>query len=453
MRDTTSVPAQNSTFGTVEFRRTITNNTGGSVSRLRFRIADQRTFPAPSTYADMRNRTSSSGLVTVDRAPCGAGTSNVTVNGTTLEQPPNQPNGSAFNSTMSAGAVSLGTPLAPGASIDVRLLFGIQQTGIDSARIIVEALTSGTATPPTLTCLGMTSASGPMTNFCQGPVANPDAFAAVEDTPLVVPAGGVLANDVDPDGAPLLVVLASVTPPAHGDLSIAANGAFTYLPDDDYSGADSFTYKVTNGTRESTATTVTLTVADVVDAPGSATRFVPLAPSRLLDTREPGDITGAAPVGADASIALQVAGRGGVPSTGVSAVVLNVTAADAAAPGFVTAWPNLEVRPQASNLNITSAEQNIANLVTVALGGDGKVALYSQSGTHLVADIAGYYEPVETTSNAGRYTALAPDRLLDTRLAVGVPGTGPVPADGQIDVVIAGAAACPPPASPRSCST
>ncbi len=127
--DATSDPGNNSTFGTVEFRRTITNNTGGNVTRLRFRIADQRTFPAPSGWADMRNRTSSSGVVNVDRVPCGSGNSNVTVNGTTLEQPPSQPNGDAFNSSMSAGVVTLGTPLTAGASIDVRLLFGLQQLG------------------------------------------------------------------------------------------------------------------------------------------------------------------------------------------------------------------------------------------------------------------------------------------------------------------------------------
>jgi hypothetical protein len=129
VRDFTSDPANNSTFGTLDIRRTVTNSTGGNVTRLRFRVIDITTFPAPSGIADLRPRTSTAVVVTVDRPPCGSGTSNVTVQGTTLEQPPSQPNGGGFNSSMSAGTVTLATPLANGASIDVRFLLGIQQTG------------------------------------------------------------------------------------------------------------------------------------------------------------------------------------------------------------------------------------------------------------------------------------------------------------------------------------
>lgn len=140
VRDFTSDPANNSTFGTLDIRRTVTNNTGGNVTRLRFRIIDVTTFPAPSGIADLRPRTSTAVVVTVDRPPCGSGTSNVTVQGTTLEQPPSQPNGSGFNGSMSAGTVTLGTPLANGASLDVRFLLGIQQTGSFKFFVNVEAL-------------------------------------------------------------------------------------------------------------------------------------------------------------------------------------------------------------------------------------------------------------------------------------------------------------------------
>jgi hypothetical protein len=140
VRDFTSDPANNSTFGTLDLRRTFTNNTGGNVTRLRFRISDVSTFPAPSGTADMRPRTSTAVVVTVDRAPCGSGTSNVTVQGTTLEQPPSQPNGGGFNSSLSAGVVTLGTPIANGASIDLRFLMGLQQTGLFKVYVNVEAL-------------------------------------------------------------------------------------------------------------------------------------------------------------------------------------------------------------------------------------------------------------------------------------------------------------------------
>jgi hypothetical protein len=140
VRDFTSDPANNSTFGTLDIRRTVVNNTGGNVTRLRWRVIDLTTFPAPSGIADLRPRTSTSVVVTVDRPPCGSGTSNVTVEGTTLEQPPAQPNGGGFNSSLSSGTVTLGTPLANGASLDVRFLLGIQQTGSFKFYINIEAL-------------------------------------------------------------------------------------------------------------------------------------------------------------------------------------------------------------------------------------------------------------------------------------------------------------------------
>ena len=87
-----------------------------------------------------RPRTSTSLVVTVDRPPCGSGTSNVTVEGTALEQPPSQPNGGGFNSSMNVGTITVGTPLANGAAIDVRFLLGIQQTGNFRFYLNIEAL-------------------------------------------------------------------------------------------------------------------------------------------------------------------------------------------------------------------------------------------------------------------------------------------------------------------------
>jgi hypothetical protein len=148
VRDFTSDPPNNSTFGTLDLRRRFTNGTGGAVTRLRYKIIDITTFPAPSGTADLRPRTST--LVVVaginDAATClasnGIATTPCTVNvqGTTLEQPPSQPNGGGFGSTLSSGTVTLGTPLANGASLNVRLLMGIQQTGLFKLYLNIEAL-------------------------------------------------------------------------------------------------------------------------------------------------------------------------------------------------------------------------------------------------------------------------------------------------------------------------
>jgi hypothetical protein len=57
-----------------------------------------------------------------------------------LEQPPNQINGGGYNSTVSAGTITLGTPLATGASMNVQFMVGVQQTGSFRFLVIIEAL-------------------------------------------------------------------------------------------------------------------------------------------------------------------------------------------------------------------------------------------------------------------------------------------------------------------------
>ncbi|MER5641825.1 N-acetylmuramoyl-L-alanine amidase [Kitasatospora sp. NPDC002227] len=133
-------------------------------------------------------------------------------------------------------------------------------------------------------------------------------------------------------------------------------------------------------------------IADITGyyTPDGASKFTSAGPTRLLDTRKGIGAT-QAPVGPDSSISLQVAGRAGLPATGVKAVVLNVTAVGASAGGFVAVYPNGTPLPTVSNLNFGPG-QVIPNLVVVPVGADGKVALYNKFGTvNLVADITGYY--------------------------------------------------------------
>lgn len=93
------------------------------------------------------------------------------------------------------------------------------------------------------------------------PVANNDGATGDEDTVI---AGSVLGNDTDANGDALTASL--VSGPAHGQLVLNANGSFTYTPDPDFNGTDSFTYRASDGTLTDTAL-VTLTVAAVNDAP------------------------------------------------------------------------------------------------------------------------------------------------------------------------------------------
>ncbi len=124
VRDLT--PVTNGTQGTLSFRRRVTNYTGQTVTRLRFRIRQITTAPAPAGVADLRAL--SSGDITVNELP---------VRGTAVEEPPTQPNGGGWNTSWS---VDLATPLAPGATINVQYVVGVMQGGSFSIFINVEAL-------------------------------------------------------------------------------------------------------------------------------------------------------------------------------------------------------------------------------------------------------------------------------------------------------------------------
>lgn len=167
--------------------------------------------------------------------------------------------------------------------------------------------------------------------------------------------------------------------------------------------------------------------------------FVPVTPTRLLDTRN-GTGAPVAKVGAGESANVRIAGRAGVPAEGLTAVVLNVTATDPTVDSHVTAHPHGTARPTASNLNFT-AGQTVPNQVTVPVGADGTVDLYNNAGAvDLIADISGYYLAGDSGQ---RFTGVSPKRLLDTRDPWTTPSAptrpyGPVGAGGTIVLDVAG---------------
>ena len=97
------------------------------------------------------------------------------------------------------------------------------------------------------------------------PVANDDSDSVNEDGMLNRPAPGLLLNDTDVNGDALTAV--EVTPPTHGHLALDSSGSFSYTPDANFNGVDSFTYKVNDGSLDSNVATVTITVNPVNDAP------------------------------------------------------------------------------------------------------------------------------------------------------------------------------------------
>lgn len=152
--------------------------------------------------------------------------------------------------------------------------------------------------------------------------------------------------------------------------------------------------------------------AAAVDATGT---YTPLPGARLLDTRTSLGVPTAGTVGEDGRVRLQVAGRGGVPASGASAVVLNLTGVGANRHTWITAWPSGTPMPYASQLNVGPAEAR-ANLVTVPLGADGAVMLRNAGGSlHLVADVVGFYAGAGGVVGGGYHVVAAPHRSYDSR--------------------------------------
>lgn len=126
-----------------------------------------------------------------------------------------------------------------------------------------------------------------------------------------------------------------------------------------------------------------------VDAQSADGAYHALTPVRILDTRN-GNGSPATPFGPRTTRTLTIAGRAGLPATGVGAVVVNLTATGATAPSYVTAWPKGHPRPNASTLNAV-AGIDVANPAILPLGADGSISLYNDAGTvDLVADVVAW---------------------------------------------------------------
>lgn len=181
--------------------------------------------------------------------------------------------------------------------------------------------------------------------------------------------------------------------------------------------------------------------------PGTGT-FHPIPPARVADSRSGLGLPGRLVAGTPRD--LQVTGVGGVPSSGVSAVVVNLTSVGSTASSHVTAWPAGLPVPSTSNVNF-AAGSVVANQAIIPVGAGGRIsALVGAGSTHLVVDVQGWFG--DGTELAGaRLNAIRPARLADTRSGVGLPsgrlaagttasvqvtGRGGVPAAGVTAVVV-----------------
>lgn len=175
---------------------------------------------------------------------------------------------------------------------------------------------------------------------------------------------------------------------------------------------------------------------------GAESRYVPVTPKRVLDTRSGNLGAPSGKIGPGGVVELQIAGLDTAPApvpANATAVVLNVTVTSTTSSTDVRVYPGGTSVPGASNLN-AGAGATVPNLVTSAVGSNGKVVLRNSGGSvHLIADIAGYYVPVASGGGVG-FAPTEPSRILETRPSEGVigPRSTKVGAGEFVDLTVRG---------------
>jgi hypothetical protein len=260
------------------------------------------------------------------------------------------------------------------------------------------------AAPPAATPVGLPATFVPVpTTRARDTRASGRRLAAGEERPVdlsaLVPAGATaavvnLTVDAPARDGYLTAYPCGTPPPLASNLNYAAGRA--------RGAAATVTLDPTGRLclRSYAATDVIVDVSGAYVPGDGGSRFTPVTPARLLDTRAGGRL--------GAGDAVSVA----VPS-GATAATVNLTATSTGGPGFLTAYRCDQPRPLASNVNY-GAGQTVANLAVVPVGVDGRLCVYASAATDVIVDLLG------TAGASGlRYQAAVPVRLLDTRDGTG----------------------------------
>lgn len=317
--------------------------------------------------------------------------------------------------------------LAPGESpclhvygsaiVSVTLLGALTTSGPDPSRVPPALTTALTATPPP-GFLPITPTR--VLDTRSGPKVAPDSPQVLD-----------LGDHVGPDTTAVTMNVTVTAPDGGGYLAV-------WPCDEDQPNASNLNFSAgqdvpnlvnvrlaADGTVCIASTAPTHVLADLAGTYefGTGSLSTPMTPTRILDTRIPIGAPSRAKLAAAQPFTLQVAGQGGLPGSGVTAVTMNVTVTGPQGDGYLTVWPCDQPRPEASNLNFTVGH-DVPNLVTVKLSAAGTVCLYATAATDVIADAAQWF----SAASVSGYMDLTPKRVLDTRLAIGVGGTSKLPA-------------------------
>ncbi|MFZ9564870.1 MAG: SpoIID/LytB domain-containing protein [Ilumatobacteraceae bacterium] len=160
-------------------------------------------------------------------------------------------------------------------------------------------------------------------------------------------------------------------------------------------------------------------IVDVNSWLTSTAGFTPMTPYRLLDTRHgvgaPQAKVGALD-GSAGALTVRFGGVNGIPSSGVSAISLNLTATGTSVDkygGFVTAYPCDVPLPNVSSLNFVN-DVSVPNAVIVPMSASGDICFYVRGRADLIVDVNGWF------SGGGSFNKVTPQRIADTRNGLGV---------------------------------
>ncbi|MGE0879879.1 MAG: S8 family serine peptidase [Acidimicrobiia bacterium] len=149
---------------------------------------------------------------------------------------------------------------------------------------------------------------------------------------------------------------------------------------------------------------------------GAGSFFHALSPARIVDSRSTARVVPGAP------LTVGLSGRGGLPSSPFSSAVVNITVTNPTGAGYAAAYPCGTDVPAVSNVNF-EAGQTVANLAVVSVSQASTICIATYVEADVIVDVSGWYGPLGEASGAA-FTALAPNRLLDTRAAGGPLPTG-----------------------------
>jgi glucose/arabinose dehydrogenase len=145
-------------------------------------------------------------------------------------------------------------------------------------------------------------------------------------------------------------------------------------------------------------------------------KMIPITPFRAYDTgpTQPaiGVVAGKVFNGTTRRVELH-------PPAGTAAALVNVTYDDNAGAGFVRLWGTQALRPPTSSLNADAPGTIGANAAIVPLDSNGRFMLESAMTSRIIVDVMAWFENTSGPVTAGRFVALTPQRLVDTRLPAG----------------------------------